>query len=150
MHTSRLLAACIVCFLSACGNGGQQQEPQRAGPCIHMYREPVLSIQKITSLPSGATLPVATLSQFTFNGSPITANELVSQSSSNVVVKSNSLECTTPCGFGTAEGRYEFLTSADLHQSKMTSTMAGYSVFSGGCPSASDVGTDISLDLQKQ
>lgn len=124
-----------------------------AGPCVHGYLEPVLSIETVTVDPSGANVVRVALSSFKVNGEPRDPEEWGGPSSTwsnptfNITVTDGVLYCDLPCGFGLNEGVYEFVADAPNHETKSISVNAGYASFEGGCPSYSDNGTNVNFQL---
>lgn len=141
-----VITACAL-FVTACGVTEPQDE--LAGPCIHEYREPILTIESVTGDPSGASVARVALSSLKLNGQPQIAEEWVATPSVNVSVTAGVLYCDVPCGFGFEEGLYEFVADAADHQTTSISADAQYASFQGRCPSYNDDGTNVSFQLME-
>lgn len=140
----------IPALILGCGRDAPNEDGT-AGPCVHGYAEPALTIQTATSRHSGAAIARLTLRSLTVNGSTISTDEwayssMWSRPFFNVAVENNVLYCDVPCGFGTG-GRYAFVAEAAGHEAINVSVDARYATFRGGCPSFDDDGTDINLQL---
>ena len=57
------------------------------------------------------------------------------------------LVCTIPCAMGTQPGAWSFAAGADGYAPTTASAEAAYAVQQGGCPSFSDGGTRVAIEL---
>ncbi len=134
-----LALAAVAAAVSACTDPG-------AGPCLHSYRDPVLTVARATDAATGEALPQVRLRGFHIDGFEVAAEEL-RRVSFNVSVDDDALLCDAPCGFGSREGTYRFSARTPLHPWQTVQVDARYHEFSPGCPSYDAHGDSVSLEL---
>ena len=119
----------------------------RVGPCVHTNREPVLTIQRVND-PSGQVLPVVVLDSLTLNSRSVELRFgiITSPPAFRVTSDGSALTCSTPCGFGSEPGRYEFWVRGQ--PAERVTINASYATFHGGCPSWNDDGTTATVSLR--
>lgn len=140
-----LVLSVIALMMMACG-GGEEREDILAGPCVHQFLSPVLTIEAVSGSNTAGSLSKVTLNQVVIGGVPVSA-ETLAQVSSNVLVDGGSLRCTLPCAFGTTEGIYTFVASADGYKPTDVSVEARYTAFIGGCPSINSGSVNVTIAL---
>jgi len=119
----------------------------QAGGCDHTYREPVLTLQRVND-PTGQVLPVVILDSLTLNNRPLELRFgiITSLPAFGVTSDGSALTCSTPCGFGSEPGRYEFWVRGQT--AERVTINASYATFHGGCPSWNDDGTTATVSLR--
>ena len=122
----------------------------QAGPCVHTYREPVLTIERVSDV-SGRAVAALVLDSLALNGRPVDLRfaAVTTEPAFGVTSDGTTLTCTPPCGFGTEPGRYEFRLAAPGYTPTRVAINASYATFHGGCPSWNDDGTRSALSLQR-
>ncbi len=103
-----------------------------AGPCIHEYREPALTIDKITNSVDGSRIERVSIRQLEINGVEIPSLHHLADSALGMSLAGDTLICTPPCGFGNVTGEYKFVMSADEFVPATILSQAEYSIFEGG------------------
>ena len=84
----------------------------------------------------------------TIDSPPVNSlSQKVVQGLVNAVPGPQGLECQVPCSFGTKDGKWQFTASAPGHAGRAVNVGAHYAVVGRGCPSYSDKGVDIRLNL---
>lgn len=116
-----------------------------AGPCIHVYEDPVIRMAAVTGA-DGGTVGSVTLSGFAVDGRSVNASMLL-EAAYGVDVVEGALVCDVACGFGTEPGTYTFTIDAEGHAPEPVTVEARYAEFSGGCPSSSSGSTVVDLEL---
>ena len=149
MERAGFLIGTAACLLAACGN---DYEDGRVGPCVVYFGEPIVTIQSVTSQPSGASIESIELSSLTIDGRPLEFQDTTGTSQPeygfNIRIEDGTVWCDVPCGFGNEPGTYEFLAGADGHESETISVQADYASREGpGCPVTYDDGADLEFDL---
>jgi len=119
------------------------------GPCVHIYEEPILHIESVTSTQSGQIVPAFQILEAKLNGQKQDPFMLKIQSY-NVAAYDTILVCNSPCGFAVLDGTYSLLVRAQGYRDTTISVMASYSVNKGGCPSSSSGGVRFSFQMQPQ
>lgn len=132
--------------LGACG-GGSAADDGRAGPCVHFFAVPVLTLVAVTNAATGAVVAQVQLNQISIDGLPLDLVSLPAVAS-NVQPAGSGLRCTLPCGFSVTEGLHRFELSAAGFKPKGVSVQAVYPSFTGGCPSRSSGSTPLSVSLE--
>jgi hypothetical protein len=118
------------------------------GPCVHMFGDPILTIESVSSTENGA--PISTINLFDIKIDNVSRNPLflAQEMSENITVVDSVLNCTIPCGFGTEDGTYQFTVSAEGFSDSTFTILSEYNTFVGGCPSSSSDGTRMSFSLR--
>lgn len=118
-----------------------------AGPCVHVFEDPVIRIADVQSA-AGDAIDRVEFSEFRVRGTSVDADALADDPAYGVQVTSEgTLLCDVPCGFAVDEGAYEFRVEADGYQSRALDVEARFQDFSGGCPSSNSGSTEISVQL---
>ena len=125
-------------------------EGSTVGPCVHIYEEPILTIESVTSAGTGVEISSVSIFEVMIDSISVTPAELTHEISENVTLKDSAIVCYVPCAFGTQAGFYQFSVSAQGHQESSLNTTAEYKTSEGGCPSRSDDGEKISFTLQAE
>jgi hypothetical protein len=138
------LYVCCILVLSGC-------DRLSAGPCSHTYREPVLSLTRITDAVTGGALAVVYLDSLTFQGQfgapqPILWSPTM-ELGIGVSQAGERVQCAITCAFGNSDGTYRFRLSATGYVPKRVEVAAAYREFHGGCPSWNDGGTRATFTL---
>lgn len=127
---------------------------QNGGACVHEYREPILNLDSVTEATTGDAVAVVHLSEIAVDGMARTGTTLVQagRPQSNVTAdgSGNGLDCTVPCGFGSAAGTWTFTVSAEGRVPTDVTVEAAYETFVGGCPSYEDGGTRFDVVLEAE
>ncbi len=137
-----LLALMLAAFQLSCNGGGGG-----IGPCVHIYEEPILFIETARNIQSGGYLKTIVLSGITIDSIKQDPFFLISQSRS-VAALDSSLVCNPPCAFGTQAGKYTFKVSASGCRDTVVTCYPDYAIQKGGCPSSSNGGLRINIDMQ--
>jgi len=120
------------------------------GTCPHAYRSGIVAITAAQSSGgvSGVSRPIpqVILGQIRVNDQPVDPSSL--QGLINAVPGPQGLECLVPCSFGTQDGKWQFTASAPGHAGRAVNVGAHYAVVGRGCPSYSDKGVDVRLNLE--
>lgn len=146
----RSIALVLVAFLGAC-NTSTIEEGSAEAPtavCSHHYNEPVLNLAYVMDALSGAMQKSVSLLSLTINGRLVTSTNYPLALSSNIQAVGDRLVCTLPCGLGTEEGAYQLMIEAPGYMPQTINVTANYRVFAGGCPSMSDQGLHIGINLE--
>ncbi|TQV75052.1 hypothetical protein FLL45_08920 [Aliikangiella marina] len=133
-------------FFAGCGS----DEEALFGPCIVINQEPVLNLVSAINESTQEPIEQIQLSNIRINGG--TELDFIEESppfSHNIEVdyEQDILTCTLPCGFGKAEGEWEFTATAAGYQESDKSIFASYGVFDGGCPAYLREGTEATVIL---
>jgi hypothetical protein len=137
----RLLLVSAVSLLAATGC-------QIAGACEHTYRDPVLAVD-VAVAGSGQPLTAA-LVAFRVGGHALTPDpSWVGPPAYGVQLRGDSILCAGSCGFGYAEGRYEFAVAVPGFEDGAVNVIAAYAAFDGGCPSSNSGSTHVRVDLRR-
>lgn len=115
------------------------------GSCPHTYRSGVVAITAAQSTGMSRPIPQVILGQIRVNDQPVDPGDV--QGLVNAVPGPQGLECQVPCSFGTKDGKWQFTASAPGHAGRAVNVGAHYAVVGRGCPSYSDKGVDIRLNL---
>lgn len=165
MNKPSILLSLSLLLIAGCGsdastpdNGVQNRSDEDnkvAGPCVHGYAEPVLTIRTATSQPSDEAIGRVVLRSLALNGRTVDVSTWGASSTwshvfFNITVENDALYCDVPCGFGGDDGRYDFVAVAADHYPLHVSIEARYASIHGGCPSFSDDGTDVALRLTRR
>lgn len=133
-----ILILTIFSFLSCDKDGG-------IGPCIHTYKEPIINIISIQDTLKNTYLSSVKLYNLKINGYEQNS-EILLDISYSIILDDSLYNCNIPFGFGTEEGKYEFIIEAENYDPKqITIENVSYSVFNGGCPSYNDGGKRVQL-----
>jgi len=116
------------------------------GPCVHNYKEPILTIASIADQLSGAQIDSVFISSITTNGFDQDFKTIEKMANISMT-QDSSLKCITPFALGFEAGDYHITISAIGYSDSLFSIHAEYETFEGGCPSFSDDGTHIELTL---
>lgn len=118
------------------------------GPCYHEFLSPVAEKNSVTDGVTGEELDSFSISEITVDDVKESLSLFVNEPSYGVKLVNGILICEVPCGFGTFEGDYAVVVSADGYSSKTITFEAFYEVIKLGCPSYNDGATivDITLD----
>ncbi len=139
--------ALIVVLGPACGGGNDSEDPV-AGPCMHIYSEPVVIIDSVKDSVSGSNISVVSVDAVSIRGLALSPTELT-QTARNLVLDGSLFTCTLPCGFGQDSAPYVFRVQATGFKPQTVSVSAAYRLSSGGCPSSSTGGTRVSVVLER-
>ncbi|MBL8989678.1 MAG: hypothetical protein JNJ80_25640 [Gemmatimonadetes bacterium] len=114
------------------------------GPCVHEYRDPVLTIDIVGS----PRPPAVDLRDIRIDGRDSGGLALlVAGPSFGATVIGDTLRCAGRCGIGTTEGTYTFATSAPGFRTQLVEVNAKYRDSDGGCPSSNSGSTEYRLML---
>jgi len=135
---------CVVAAACACNDIDGS-----TGPCVHYFREPILQVTAVRLANSAAEIPVVLLSGFRIDGRPLPATSLLQcEQAVGLAARDSLLECRVPCGFGVASGTWEFTAvAAGSAPTQVTVPGVHYERSGGGCPSWSDGGQRLELEL---
>ena len=141
----KLLFLSFIIFFRGCDSNIL---PPTNGPCIHEYKEPILTINSVTSEITGEEITEITIRDLLIDnlqGDLVFFEIMISE---NITVQDSLMTCTMPCAFATEIGEYQFKVSAFNYQNPIITTNACYNEFEGGCPSYADNGTEINFRLK--
>lgn len=143
-------AACLV--FVACTGGGEGPDAGADGPCVHELREPVLHIASAEPEDAGDPLAELELWDVTIDDEAESLESVLSQwpdddTGLELSEGEERLICTIPCAMGMREGAWSFQATAGGHGTTTVTADAEYGVHEGGCPSYSDDGTRIDVEL---
>ena len=135
-------------------NSAEGADPDRigggmAGPCVHVYEDPVLHVDSASGRTTDAVIGQIELSDLEVDGQTRTPAEATEPQGQNVEVDGDTLRCTLPCAFGTTEGTWTFVADAAGYAPTPQSEDATYATFNGGCPSSNDDGSHVTLQLDE-
>jgi hypothetical protein len=116
------------------------------GACDHAYLDPVVRIERVSGT-DGAELREISVFDVTVDGLPQDLTRLAAPPARGVRLLDGQLICQVGCGFGIAEGQWEFTTRAPGFADRRVTVDARYAAFGGGCPSHSTGGTTASIAL---
>ena len=136
----RYLALPIVFIQLSCKHDG-------IGPCVHVNEEPILHIEWARNSQTGSYLRTIVLSNILIDTTKHDPFWLLAESR-NVAVLDSTLVCNPPCAFGTQPGKYSFRVSGIGVRDTVIICHPNYSINKGGCPSSSNGGLRITLNLQ--
>jgi hypothetical protein len=117
------------------------------GPCVHIYEEPILHIEWARNSSTGSYLRTIVLSDIMIDSTKQDPFWLVTESR-NVAVLDSTLVCNPPCAFGTQPGRYLLRVSGNGVRDTVIVCDPSYKINNGGCPSSSNGGLRITIDLR--
>jgi len=120
------------------------------GPCVHIFEEPILTIQSVNSAETGNSLSTIVLFEVTIDGIGRDATYLTQEMSENITIEDSVLICSIPCGFGTLEGIYQFSVKSEGFKDTLITENATYNKSEGGCPSSSSEGSKITFSLHSE
>jgi hypothetical protein len=116
------------------------------GACLHTFEDPVLAIVRVEG--TNVLLTSVTISDVVIASQPVgNPGNLTAPPALGISLLNGALRCDVPCGFGVAEGQYEFTVKAPGYLDQRVTTMASYSRFDGGCPSSNSRSTEITVSL---
>lgn len=119
------------------------------GPCVHIYKEPILMIESASSAENSTPIESLIIKNISIDSVGVNLDLLTSESSENVVISDSTLICTLPCGFGTQSGTYNFDVTAENYKDVSVSIKTDYQTSGGNCPSFSTDGNKIDVVLSK-
>jgi hypothetical protein len=122
-------------------------EPQNIGPCVHIYEEPILTIESISGGVDGNEISQAYIYNIKIDSAKRDPVLITGEASKNISVEDSVIVCSVPCGFGTEDGEYQFSVTADGYPDTTITSNAKYGKSKGGCPSSSSEGIKISFSL---
>ena len=143
MKTQTALLAAALLALQACGGGSRST----AGPCVHLYMEPIVLIDRVTVEGETGTISRVVITDLQRDGQPVTLQAL--KVITGVEETAQGLVCKLPCGLGTDDGTYTFQLTASGFAPRAVTVNARYAVFQGGCPSSNDGGTHVSAVMKR-
>ena len=139
-----------VLVLAACGRDGFDDEIL-AGPCVEEYGEPIVLITNVVEAGSGDGIAVVAISDIEFGVGTAEHREITNplwgESMNLTEGEDGALLCEIPCGFGSTPGMYTFTVAAEGYEANEVSVDANYAEWYGGCPSFSDGGTEVEVEL---
>ena len=149
-----MIRASILLFILPVLISGCIYDSTRMGPCVHEYREPVLTITEVTDQNSQQLLQEVKITalkrgNFEYNLDPENGIFVLSMAE-NIEHESPLLICTIPCGFEIYEGTYTLQIEAEGYRDKTIETEATYQRGGGSCPSFSDDGIKINFSLEPE
>jgi hypothetical protein len=129
---------------SGCGEEGT------AGPCVHIYREPIFHVTSVTETGTQAKIGEIVIREVRINGLEYPPS-LLNAESENVVFQDSLLICTVPFSFGHTPGDWQFeATASGYVEATFNFPGVQYSEGQGGCPSYSDGGVRVTLELDPE
>lgn len=128
------------CLLAACGSDAVD------GPCTHTYEDPVIGIREVRGL-GGEAIPELKVWSVDLEGARVAISSLLQPPAFRVSALGDTLLCEAECGFGTAEGVYQFTVQAVGYERYVIEVDAAYATFDGGCPSSNADGARLDVLL---
>jgi len=135
----------IILMISSCEPPGTN-----VGPCVHIFEEPILTIQSVNSAETGNLISTIEIFDVTIDDIDRDATFLTQEMSENITIEDSVFICSIPCGFGTLEGTYQFSVKSEGFQDTVISENATYNKSEGSCPSSSSDGAKINFSLFTQ
>ncbi len=120
-----------------------------AGPCAHIYEEPILSVISAKDVDTQQGIDRIELKSIKIDGIDADLNILLDQSS-NINRLDSTLICNIPCAFGTQTGEYSFMVSAEGFRDSLYTLDVQYKYSEGGCPSRSWGSQEMMIELAHQ
>lgn len=138
-------AAIAVLFL-AC----RVSEESLIGPCVVMYRDPLITIERARDAVIGAAIPRLFVSDVSWGDrQPGVAFLLAGGAEArNAVMEEGRLRCDVSCGFGSSSGTYRLTFQAPGFRDTTLTLAAAYSGGGGNCPAILSNGVRVTLDMQ--
>lgn len=142
-------ACLVVVALAACGRS-------QLGPCEVVYKDPLLTIASARNRVTLQAVPIVTLQEISFAGSPVRDLRFLTQTGGpvgGVIAAGTNLTCTITCFFAASEGRYSMRVSAPGYRDTTVTIDGGYATrerVNGGCPLRLSKGVSIDLSLSPQ
>ena len=124
-------------LLCACG------EEQVAGPCLHTYHGPVLTLTRATL--DGRPAERVVILSMRHDGAAV---ELTDTSGLEIGPQGG-VWCTLPCGFGEHPGQWQVTVRGPDGSRGSVDVQADYADGEGGCPSSSFDGADVAVTLSR-
>ncbi len=138
-----LLTVWALC-VSGCG------EEDTAGPCVHIYREPIFHVTSAVETGTQDNIDEIVIWNVRIDGVEYPPS-LLDGESENVVIQDSLLICTVPFSFGTTAGDWQFrATASGFVEATFDFPGVRYSDGQGGCPSYSDGGLRVTLELDRE
>ena len=134
-----LLLGCA-CLLTACGSDPVD------GRCTHTFEDPVVGIREVRGL-GGEAIPELKVWSIELDGAPVAVSSLLAPPAFRIAAIGDTLVCEAECGFGTAEGVYQFTVQAVGYERYVIEVDAAYATFDGGCPSSNADGARLDVLL---
>lgn len=137
----------IVAALAQAACSGDDDAPPLAGPCVHMYQDEVLHIEAASGRDTGAVIPTLELRDFHLDAAAMSLDNVMASRTRQLQRDGEVLRCTLPCSWGIFEGEWSFSARAPGYEWTDQAAEAAYAVNVGGCPSYSDQGHRIAIEL---
>lgn len=148
-----LIFGLLVLLLVNCEitTSSQKEEEKEAGPCVHIYEDPILVIESVSNSRSPDTLSQVRIYDITVDSARQDLTSLADDPSQNVSVQDSTILCTIPCGFGKKDGTYRFNARAEGYQdTTLAFEDVNYEIFNGGCPSSNSGSTEVSFEMKSK
>ena len=117
-----------------------------AGPCEHVFKDPVLVVQLDVVGPLRPGIVALTDFRLNERSQPSPAY-WTGAPAYRAQIQGDTLFCQATCGFSFDEGRYQFNASATGFDPRPVAVDARYQDFDGGCPSSNRGSTRITVTL---
>ncbi len=119
-----------------------------AGPCYHEFRDPLFALRNARDSVNGRAIARVGVTDITIGGRSVDLAYLVhSPPTSRVTLRSDTLWCDVPCGFGNEEGLWTLTVSSAGYRAQAMRIEARYRNFDGGCPSSNDGSVILAVRL---
>jgi hypothetical protein len=139
---TRCLATAGVLLLAGC-------EGDSVGVCSHTYRDPLLTIARVTDTRTGRAIARVVLRDLTLDGRPIPPSVLVGGGPTvGASATDSAVVCDVRCGFATTPGRYGFTVTAAGYRPAGLVVAAEYARTHLGCPSWSEGSREVTVRLE--
>jgi rhodanese-related sulfurtransferase len=120
------------------------------GPCVHKYLDAVVHLASVRDHATQAPLDTVCMSAATVDGHVYSLTVLtLEEQADGITLVGDSVECIPPCSFGVKQGHWAVTLSARGFSRQAVEFDAAYAVGHGGCPSWSDGGTVVNLELRE-
>ena len=150
INAIRILSLLLPLTLTACVEDD-------TGPCVHIIKDPILTITGVTESPGGAAVPKVLIDSVHYDDRLVENGYLIGELSMTddplsfgLETVNGQLECTPPCGFPGDQARIELFVNTPGYRDTVISVDASFATFHGGCPSSTEDGTEIAIALQRE
>lgn len=122
------------------------------GESFSLPDERVLEVLRISNASNAVPIPMATLSDFSYNGIEFFADGAARTGGGPgaEVISRSEIRCTTPCKFGGQQGSYGFLVTAPGFQAKRVEFAADWLNKSDDCLVMLSGATPVEITLEPQ
>ena len=127
------------------------------GPCVHIMKDPILTIVGATEAPGGATVSELMIDSVLVDGDRRSNSLLITPLgfsddtlSFGLDTVDGRLRCTPPCAFNGDEGEWALYINTPGYRDTVITVDASFDTFNGGCPSSVEDGEEIEVVLGRE